>query len=101
MVLPTFRSLAAKRRQEHEERERAADGGVVNGEAGESERTLTPTYTPGINFKRATRKRKTWIAISSFFFFISVIFLILVGIPPLLQPDHRLISISDNNRKHK
>jgi len=101
MVLPTFRSLAAKRRQENEERERTADRGVVNGEAGESDRTLTPTYTPGINLKRATRARKTWIAISSFFFLISVVFLILVSISVPLQMDHKLISILDNNRKYQ
>ncbi|KUJ12054.1 uncharacterized protein LY89DRAFT_673843 [Mollisia scopiformis] len=76
MALPTFRSLAARRQnKKQEEQTGAANGGVVRDE--NSERTLTPTYTPGVDVKLATKTRKTWIYASCLFFFISVIFLIL------------------------
>jgi hypothetical protein len=79
MALPTFRSLAARRQRKKEEPPTGVTGADDN-----SERTLTPngTYTPGINIKLATKTRKTWILLSSLFFFISVIFLILVQPPP-------------------
>lgn len=85
MVLPTFRSLAARRRQQQQnEEEAASSGSVVQGEgvaaSGESKRTVTPTYTPGFDIKRATRARKSWIIISCLCFFIAVIFLILTAI---------------------
>ncbi|TVY41484.1 SUR7 family protein pun1 [Lachnellula cervina] len=80
MVLPSFKSLGARRRQQKEEGV-PADGGIVSGEgepSGDSERTLTPQQKYPANFLiKATKKRKTWITISSFFYFISVIFLIL------------------------
>ncbi|PMD56776.1 uncharacterized protein K444DRAFT_615190 [Hyaloscypha bicolor E] len=77
MALPTFRSLAARRQRKKEEQPTGVTGAENN-----SERTLTPngTYIPGINVKLATKTRKNWILLSSHFFFISVIFLILVEI---------------------
>ena len=79
MALPTFRSLAARRQRKKEEQPTGVTGAEDN-----SERTLTPngTYTPGINIKLATKTRKNWILLSSLFFFISIIFLILVHPPP-------------------
>ncbi|TVY32545.1 SUR7 family protein [Lachnellula occidentalis] len=73
MVLPSFKDLGARRRQQKDEgapAEGPADGGIVQGEgestgepSGDSERTLTPQQQYPANF--------------SLFFFISVIFLIL------------------------
>jgi hypothetical protein len=75
MALPTFRSLAARRQAKKQEQSNG-----VTGAENHSERTLTPngTYTPGVNVKLATKTRRNWIILSSLFFFISVIFLILV-----------------------
>ncbi|KAH8685577.1 SUR7/PalI family-domain-containing protein [Tricladium varicosporioides] len=83
MVLPSFKSLGTRRRERNLEN---SDGVIdaapvaprapVTGEAS-SDRTLTHNHDPGVNIKRATRTRKTWVLISCFFFFISVIFLIL------------------------
>jgi len=73
MALPTFRSLAARRQSE----KRVQQENGVTGPEQNSERTLTPTYTPGVDVKEATKTRKIWIIISCLFFFISVIFLIL------------------------
>jgi hypothetical protein len=84
MALPTFRSLAARRQQKKQEQ----SNGVTGPEIG-SERTLTPTYTPGVDIKLATKTRRNWILLSSFLFFVSVIFLILVYLPfhsPLPPP---------------
>ncbi|KAH6722286.1 SUR7/PalI family-domain-containing protein [Leptodontidium sp. 2 PMI_412] len=72
MPLPTFRSLAARRQSE----KRVQENGVTGPEQN-SERTLTPTYTPGVDVKKATKTRKIWIIISCVCFFISIIFLIL------------------------
>ncbi|CZS98397.1 hypothetical protein WAI453_005836 [Rhynchosporium graminicola] len=72
MALPTFRSLAARRQEE-----KVQGNGVADGPEDTSERTLTPTYTPRVDIKKATLTRKTWIMISCFCFFVSVIFLIL------------------------
>lgn len=87
MALPSFKTLAARRRAKEQEQEKetvptTGDGTmeadrVVGGDI-LSERTLTPTYTPGVNIKEATKTRKTWIIISSLFFLISVVFLVLV-----------------------
>jgi hypothetical protein len=81
MVLPTFRSLAARRQQKKEEQ----PDGVINTE-NTSERTLTPNgiYLPGVDIKLATKTRRNWILLSSLFFFISGIFLILVRFPSSL-----------------
>ena len=78
MALPNFRSLAARRQKKKEEQ----SNGVTSAE-NNSERTLTPngTYTPGVNVKLATKTRRNWILISSLFYLISVVFLILVIIP--------------------
>ncbi|KAE8453081.1 hypothetical protein EG329_012268 [Mollisiaceae sp. DMI_Dod_QoI] len=76
MTLPTFRSLAARRQNAKAEQQI----GVANGGAAleeNSERTLTPSYTPGVDVKLATKTRKIWIIVSCLSFFISVIFLIL------------------------
>jgi hypothetical protein len=73
MALPTFRSLAARRQKQKNKQPNGFTGADIN-----SERTLTPTYTPGVDIKLATRTRRNWIIISSLFFFISIIFLILV-----------------------
>lgn len=94
MALPTFRSLAARRQNKKQEQENEVTNGVANGGvAGEenSERTLTPTYTPGVDVKLATKTRRNWIIASCLFFLISVVFLILVS--PLrfsLQKVHQL-----------
>jgi hypothetical protein len=83
MPLPTFRSLAARRKNMTGKGESAPEGRVITPTAADSrdsERTLTPTSTPSIDVKLATRTRRSWILISSFLFFISVIFLILVEI---------------------
>jgi hypothetical protein len=72
MALPTFRSLAARRQQ------KKGEGNAVAGAESNSERTLTPTYPPGVDVKLATRTRRNWIIVSSTFFLISVVFLILV-----------------------
>lgn len=82
MALPTFKQMGARRRQQKEDIP-PADGGVVQdtpSPAGDSEKAFpSKSYNgTGVNIIRATRKRKTWIIISSLFFFISVIFLILV-----------------------
>jgi hypothetical protein len=81
MPLPTFRSLAARRNKEPQKQEEAGTSGEPNGVVGQrssSERTLTETYQPGVDVKLATRTRRNWIIVSSLFFLISVIFLILV-----------------------
>lgn len=83
MALPTFRSLASRRnKQKTEVPPNGAvpangDGVVAPSIDINSERTLTPTYTPGVDVKRATKTRKTWILISVLFFVISTVFLIL------------------------
>jgi len=77
MALPTFRSLAARRKEKKSQEEDRPDG-VVGAENASSERTLTPTYTPGVNLKLATATRRHAILISCLFFLISVVFLILV-----------------------
>jgi len=56
--------------------------GPATGPEQNSERTLTPTYTPGVDVKEATKTRKISIIVSCVFFFISVIFLILVSFKP-------------------
>ncbi|KAH6674542.1 SUR7/PalI family-domain-containing protein [Halenospora varia] len=83
MVLPSFKSLGARRREKQLDNadgvidaRPAPAGAPATGETS-SGRTLTPNYNPGVNVKRATKTRKTWILISCFFFFVSVIFLIL------------------------
>jgi hypothetical protein len=76
MALPTFRSLAARRQKKTKEQGNGVIGTDIN-----SERTLTPTYTPGVDVNLATRTRRNWIILSSLFFLISVIFLILVTTP--------------------
>ncbi|KAL2073242.1 hypothetical protein VTL71DRAFT_10566 [Oculimacula yallundae] len=73
MALPTFRSLAARRQN----KKNVQANGVTAGPEDTSERTLTPTYTPGVDIKKATLTRKIWIMISCFCFFVSVIFLLL------------------------
>ncbi|KAK0107189.1 hypothetical protein ONS95_003894 [Cadophora gregata] len=79
MALPTFRSLAARRQKEKTVQENGVAASDAPAAAPEqnSERTLTPTYTPGVDIKEATKTRKISIIISCLFFFISVIFLIL------------------------
>lgn len=76
MALPTFRSLAARRQQKRQEQSHGVTGPEIS-----SERTLTPTYTPGVDIKLATKTRRNWILLSSFLYFVSVIFLILVYLP--------------------
>lgn len=75
MARPTFRSLAARRQQKRQEQSNGVTGPEIS-----SERTLTPTYTPGVDIKLATKTRRNWILLSSFLYFVSVIFLILVEI---------------------
>lgn len=79
MALPTFRSLAARRQNKQQEQPNGFTSGGSAAVAGEetSERTLTPTYTPGVNVKLATKTRRIWIIASCLFFLISVVFLIL------------------------
>jgi hypothetical protein len=80
MALPTFRSLAARRQEKKAQKEERSDG------AASSERTLTPTYTPGVDIKRATTTRRNAIVVASLFFLISGVFLILVRtVPPKLS----------------
>ncbi|EKD13798.1 uncharacterized protein L3040_005584 [Drepanopeziza brunnea f. sp. 'multigermtubi'] len=64
-------TLAARRKQPKE------NDGVLEPEQ-DSERTITPTYRPGVNIKEATKTRKTFIIVTSVLYAISVIFLILV-----------------------
>ncbi|EPE37053.1 hypothetical protein GLAREA_09216 [Glarea lozoyensis ATCC 20868] len=81
MPLPSFKSLGARRRENRAQVPVQTNDGVHDGVAGQdisSDRTLTPSFSPGVNIKRATRTRKIWIMISSFLFFVSLIFLILV-----------------------
>jgi hypothetical protein len=94
MALPSFKSLGARRRETGQERPIQTNDGVHDGvgvtgqDTVSSDRTLTPSFAPGVNVKRATRARKTWIMITSFLFFVSLIFLILVSHfreQPLLQ----------------
>jgi len=89
MALPTFRSLAARRREKKVER----PDGVTSAE--NSERTLTPTYTPGVDIKEATKTRRNWILLTSLFFLISVVFLILVKTSPL----HHIPRTPTNEKK--
>ncbi|CAG8972438.1 hypothetical protein HYALB_00001127 [Hymenoscyphus albidus] len=77
MVLPSFKALGARRRERKEVR--STSDGILEPEH-HSDRTLTPTYTPGVDLKKATHVRKTWILLSCLFFFISVIFIILTEI---------------------
>lgn len=75
MPLPVFRSQRKSRKDQEK---------VSEPREGNSERTLTPSgqrlaYTPGVDIKKATRVRKTFVWISTFFFLLSVIFLILVS----------------------
>ncbi|KAK2625126.1 hypothetical protein QTJ16_005495 [Diplocarpon rosae] len=70
MALPSFTSLAARRRQ------RKKSQGVAGPEQ-DSERTVTPTSTPAVDIKRATATRNSFVIISSVLYAISVIFLIL------------------------
>jgi hypothetical protein len=73
MALPTFRSLAARRQGKEQEKEaQRANGENI------SDRTLTPEYTPGVDIRRATKTRKSWILLTCFFYLFSVVFLILV-----------------------
>lgn len=69
MPLPTFRSTRARRQERRE-----------SGRGSTSDSTLAPAHSGDVDIKRATKTRKTWILISCLFFFISVIFLILVGL---------------------
>src|SRR5271168_652828 len=87
MTLPTFRSVRFRRKEQQNEKAaqgkgHPSDGGIFEDSQSTSECTSTSTpstkYQPGVNIKRATRARKVAIIISSFLFFISVIFLILV-----------------------
>lgn len=50
-------------------------------ETASSDRSATAKYTSGVNLKKATSTRRTAIIIASFFFLISVVFLILVSHP--------------------
>lgn len=77
MTLPTFRSLAARRQEIKAQKEQSSNGGA-GGETGSSERTLTPTYAPGVDIKRATSTRRNAIVVASFLFLVSAIFLALV-----------------------
>ncbi|KAL3420665.1 integral membrane protein [Phlyctema vagabunda] len=78
VALPAFRSHRA--RQQEKENETAEPVASANNS---SDRTLTPTHEDGygnargVDIKRATRKRRNAILVSSFLFFLSVIFLIL------------------------
>ena len=78
MTLPTFRSLAARRQEKKAQEEEESADGVAGPERTSSERTLTPTYTPGVDIKRATSTRRNAIIVASISFVISVVFLILV-----------------------
>ena len=103
MALPTFRSLAARRQNRiQEQQNEVVNGGTATAGDVTSERTLTPTYTPGVNVKLATKTRRNWLIASCFFFLISVVFLILVR---TLQPTTLLFSsltiTTDNNWKHQ
>lgn len=72
MALPTFRSMAARRKSNKEPR---AEG--VTGTENNSERTVTHTYRSGIDIKIATKIRRRTIITACVFFGISVIFSIL------------------------
>jgi ABC-type multidrug transport system permease subunit len=102
MVLPTFRSLGARRRERNEATTGETANDVANAPANvdgvigsdrNSERTLTPTYTPVVNIKEATKTRKIWVIISSLLFVICVIFLILVSASfEICQRLHKLMN---------
>jgi len=81
MALPTFRSLATRRKQQ--EAEGASDGSGQNVRNSNGSEKAT-SYTPAINIKLATKTRRNWIILSSLLFFVSVIFLILVRPPASL-----------------
>ncbi len=86
MPLPTLRTLAARRKgrrsdKELEEASTDTDVGVVSPSEGQDSETGSANYHPGLDVKLATRMRRNWIIVSSGFFFISVIFLILVRAP--------------------
>ncbi|KAG0652103.1 SUR7 family pun1 [Hyphodiscus hymeniophilus] len=74
MALPTFRSLAARRQEQKKEQrpDRVK-------ETDSSDGTVTPTRTPAVDIKKATSTRRHAIILSSFFFLVSVVFLILVN----------------------
>jgi hypothetical protein len=89
MTLPTFKSIRFRRKEQQNEKSvqykgHASDGGVFEDSQTTTEETSTSTstpsteYNPGVNVKKATRARRIAIIISSFSYFISVIFLILV-----------------------
>ncbi|OWP01564.1 hypothetical protein B2J93_8591 [Marssonina coronariae] len=70
MAFSSFASFAARRRQ------RKINQGLAGPEQG-SDRSITPTHTPTVDIRRATKTRKIYIIVTSVLYAISVIFLML------------------------
>jgi len=87
MGLPKFRSSRRKGQAEREDNAVSPISPVSpvgsekrNSTEGTAANSPSPAaYVPGVNVKRATKTRKRAILLSCFFFFVSVIFLLLVS----------------------
>jgi hypothetical protein len=83
MALPNFTPLRARKQEEQDPRVREGHmTGAAASAGNSSERKQTPEATAvGVGIKSATRTTRNAIIVSSAFFFIAVIFLILVRSP--------------------